>query len=189
MISCMSNPEITIFEKLDSTNLEALRVAKFVSGPSWILTYNQYNGVGRYGKDWFSCSKNFSASLIFFPDGSNLQFAQRSFSSALSVRDTLINFKVPSEIISFKWPNDVLLNGKKLAGILLQTTKVSPARSALIIGIGVNLVNVEQMEMRSQSLFEASSLSEYAEPPNPREFLNNLIKNFSYWENIFQRWF
>ena len=77
-------PRILIYDRLDSTNLEASRISKVSFRSHWILTFEQYQGVGRYGKEWHSCVGNFSGSFLFFPDGSSLNFAQRSFSTTLS---------------------------------------------------------------------------------------------------------
>ena len=179
-------PRILIYDRLDSTNLEASRISKVSFRPHWILTFEQYQGIGRYGKEWYSCAGNFSGSFLFFPDGSSLNFAQRSFSTALSVRDTLIDFGIPSRIISFKWPNDVLLNGKKVAGILLQTTVANSLKKGLIVGVGINLVDLRKIYDVDKILTETASFSEYVKPPNPRRVLDRLIHNFNYWEKSFK---
>ena len=114
-------PKVLIYDKLDSTNLEALRILNDISSACWLIAYEQFGGVGRYGKTWHSCFGNFSSSLLFFPTGDDSQFAQRSFITALAVRDTIIEFEVPPDFITLKWPNVVLIDNKKVAGILLQS--------------------------------------------------------------------
>ena len=179
-------PRILIYDRLDSTNLEASRISKVSFRPHWILTFEQYKGVGRYGKEWYSCIGNFSGSFLFFPDGSSLDFAQRGFSTALSVRDTLTDFGIPSRIINFKWPNDVLLNGKKVAGILLQTTSADSLKKGLIVGVGINLVDLSKVYGVGKILTETASFSDYVRPPSPRMVLDRLIENFNYWEKRFK---
>ena len=58
-------PRILIYDRLDSTNLEASRISKVSFRAHWILTFEQYQGVGRYGKEWYSCAGNFSGSFLF----------------------------------------------------------------------------------------------------------------------------
>ena len=69
-------PKVLIYDKLDSTNLEALRILNDISSACWLIAYEQFGGVGRYGKTWHSCFGNFSSSLLFFPNGDESQFAQ-----------------------------------------------------------------------------------------------------------------
>jgi BirA family transcriptional regulator, biotin operon repressor / biotin---[acetyl-CoA-carboxylase] ligase len=122
--------------ELDSTNAEALRrAAAGDDGPLWILARRQTAARGRRGRTWTSPPGSFAASLLFRPPAPAPLAALRSFVAALGLFDAMIAVTGRPELFGLKWPNDVLLGGRKLAGILLE----SGPRGTLVIGIGVNL--------------------------------------------------
>ncbi len=105
------------YETLDSTNEEARRVAKTGQrGPLWIVSREQTAGRGRRGRVWISESGNLFATLLM-PVTTSLS-AQLGFVAGLAATDAIIA-RAPSAEVKLKWPNDVLLNEKKVAGILL----------------------------------------------------------------------
>ena len=116
----------------DSTSAEAARRAS--DRPTWILADRQTAARGRRGRAWSMPQGNFAASLAWRPGGTPADHALRSFVAALALHDALTAFGVRD--LSLKWPNDVLLAGAKLAGILLEGS----GDGRLILGIGVNLV-------------------------------------------------
>ncbi len=185
MNSKLSIPKILIYDQLNSTNLEALRISETITNPCWLLAYQQNKGIGRYGRRWVSTWGNFSASLIYFPTGSLIEFSQRSFCTALAVRDTLINFGIDADKVTLKWPNDILVNNKKIAGILLQATNALLNRKALVVGIGVNIIRPKSNIACEEMELDLSSMSDFIDPPNPRKFLEKLIQYFDFWENRF----
>jgi BirA family transcriptional regulator, biotin operon repressor / biotin---[acetyl-CoA-carboxylase] ligase len=130
-----------IHAALDSTNAEALRrAATGAAGPVWILAQTQTAGRARRGRAWHMPPGNFAASLLMRPEGPPAAAALRSFAAALALDDALVAAGVPCERLTLKWPNDVLLDGRKLAGILLETGGPVGGPLALAVGIGVNLV-------------------------------------------------
>ena len=88
------------------------------TGPLWILARRQTAARGRRGRAWVSPEGNFAASLLARPSG---VLALRSFVAALGLFDALVAATGRPELFALKWPNDVLLTGGKLAGILLET--------------------------------------------------------------------
>jgi BirA family biotin operon repressor/biotin-[acetyl-CoA-carboxylase] ligase len=123
---------------LDSTNEEARRLAgSGERGPLWILALEQSAGRGRRGRAWVSQGGNLFATLLLGarPPAS----AELGFAAGLAVSDVLARY-APSATVALKWPNDVLLDGKKAAGILLEAL----GGEALAIGIGVNLAHHPQ---------------------------------------------
>ncbi|WP_179378476.1 biotin--[acetyl-CoA-carboxylase] ligase [Jannaschia marina] len=156
-----------ILPEVDSTSEEAARRAPTV--PTWILAERQTTARGRRGRAWSMPPGNFAASLAWRPEGTPTDHALRSFTASLALHDTLGALGVAG--LSLKWPNDVLLNERKLAGILLE----SPAPGLLVLGIGLNLiaapapVEVEPGAVPPVSLLEASGLR-----LTPAQFLNAL---------------
>lgn len=127
------------FKEVNSTNDEALN---YPVG-SVIIAQKQTAGRGRYGRQWLSEDGNLFLSAVL-PDYGN-DSPLLTFVAAVSVADSLADFPV-----RIKWPNDILLNGGKLAGILLERTD-----DKVIIGIGINLVSAPTQNM----LYRTASLN------------------------------
>lgn len=121
-----------------STNAEALALARAGEvRPTWVVARTQTGGRARRGRSWTSEPGNLYASL-FLPDPSlPACAAQLSFVAALAVRDAVIAGAGDlAPRLTLKWPNDVLLDGRKIAGLLLEGQAGMPFSVA--IGIGVN---------------------------------------------------
>ena len=103
-----------IFDKLDSTNRFATEMINDIHKPTWILALNQVAGFGRQGRLWIHKKGNFAATLILFPNQEDM-YLMRSFVASLALYETFVNLIRNKSIISLKWPNDVLINGKKVS--------------------------------------------------------------------------
>lgn len=132
-------------ETVDSTNAEARRRAKAGEpGPLWIWSARQSQGRGRGGREWISQHGNLFASLLIGVNCPIRVASQLALVAGIVTYDTiakLIAYEGRSELL-LKWPNDVLLAGEKLAGMLLENVG-SPMenRSVVVIGTGINLAN------------------------------------------------
>jgi BirA family biotin operon repressor/biotin-[acetyl-CoA-carboxylase] ligase len=101
----------------------------------------QTTGRGRRERDWVSKPGNLYSTFILRPDKSAEELAQASFISPLAVAD-MVRTVDDSADVRFKWPNDVLLNGKKIAGILLEAGHINNGSCEWIVaGCGVNLAH------------------------------------------------
>jgi len=129
-----------VLATVDSTNAEAVRLAPRLTGPAWVLAGVQTAGRGRRARPWASPLGNFHATLIFHPEGPAETVALHSFAAALALRDACVALTGLPDAFTLKWPNDVLLNGGKLAGLLLESASHGAGISHLAIGIGVNLI-------------------------------------------------
>ena len=128
--------DFVILDETESTNSEALKLAKSTDRPTFVIAKKQTNGRGRIDRSWSDPSGNFSGSILIKIDEDLQNLALRSFVAALSVFDA-IDQKIGKEHeLLIKWPNDLLLNGKKICGILLETRNFGTV-SALVIGIGI----------------------------------------------------
>ncbi len=124
------------YESLGSTNVEADKLYDAgESVPFWVRAETQTDGRGRRGRDWVSPVGNFYGTAVYGFDGAPQDTAKLSFVAAISVANALSAYSLTCTP-SLKWPNDVLLNGRKVAGLLLEA---KPGR--VLIGIGVNLVS------------------------------------------------
>jgi BirA family biotin operon repressor/biotin-[acetyl-CoA-carboxylase] ligase len=125
-----------VLEEVDSTMAEAARRAP--DAPLWILARRQTAGRGRRGRAWVDPPGNFAATLALPLNAPARTAGQLSFVAALALHDALAGL-VPAGRLSLKWPNDVMLDGGKLAGILLEGSGAGDRIARLAIGIGVNL--------------------------------------------------
>lgn len=128
-----------IHETIDSTNAEAMRVAN--SGaelPCLVLAEQQTAGRGRRGRQWISpYAENLYYSLALRMDGGTRRLDGLSLLVGLAVVDTLRELGIHSA--GLKWPNDILVGRKKLAGVLLEVTGDPANVCHVVIGIGINI--------------------------------------------------
>ncbi len=161
---------------------QASRVLHELAAPCWIFAAHQTGARGRRGRAWAMPAGNFSASLVLPNAGSPAEMGLRSFVASLALFDAVRAVAGPGANLSLKWPNDVLLNSGKLAGILLET-----AGDALVIGIGVNLAaapdvsEVEEGAMRPVALKTETGAELPAE-----DFMSYLAAAYAPWEERFR---
>jgi len=175
------------YEELDSTNSEAGRRAEAgESGPIWISAARQTAGRGRRGRAWDSGEGNLAATLLLRPETRASVTGQLSFVAALAAAETAAHF-APAAAITVKWPNDVLAEGKKLAGLLLEGGSDAQGRW-LAIGIGVNLASFpEGTEFPATSLLEVGLAQPGIAPPSPEDALTVLAARFAHWYDAWMR--
>lgn len=168
------------YNEIDSTNEEARRLAAAgETGPVWLTASRQTAGRGRRGRSWDMAGGNLAATLLLCPQRSQGEWAQLSFVIAIAAADAVAGF-APEAHVALKWPNDVLADGKKLAGILLETAN-GPA-PALAIGVGINLAHHPD-----GTEFPATSLAALRKHvPTPDDALAALAAGFAKWYDIWQ---
>ena len=116
----------------DSTNEEAKRLArKGERGPLWITALRQTAGRGRHGREWVSKDGNLFATLLMAVAQRNS--SQIAFIAGIASADLCARY-VPRETVKLKWPNDVLIGGRKAAGVL-----VEQATDRLVAGAGIGI--------------------------------------------------
>jgi BirA family biotin operon repressor/biotin-[acetyl-CoA-carboxylase] ligase len=146
------------FDSVGSTSTEAARAAQAGdTGDVWFCALQQTAGRGRRGRPWQSPYGNLAASLLVVPDVDPAIAATLGFVAGVSLNRALASI-VPAAIlktgidgadtadgrIALKWPNDVLADGAKLAGILLEAHKRPDGSMAIVVGIGVNVVEAPE---------------------------------------------
>lgn len=124
--STTKGPPVVVLDEIDSTNAEAVAARKREAGPVWIVGLRQTAGRGRRGRAWETGAGNLAATLLFSTDKPPAEAAQVSFVAALAVAD-LLGAYVPASLVSLKWPNDPLLGGLKVSGILVRSESARPA--------------------------------------------------------------
>lgn len=173
-----------VLPEVDSTLTHAARLAPELSGPTWILALRQTAGRGRRGRAWSDPVGNFASTLVMPFTGSPDQAALRSFIASLALFDAFVAVTGRSSGLALKWPNDVLLNGGKIAGILLESAGTGTTLNVLSIGIGVNLLNAPD-QVETGAVPPVNLLSETGANVTPEEFLAALAPAFARYEAQF----
>ncbi|MFQ5958984.1 MAG: biotin--[acetyl-CoA-carboxylase] ligase [Alphaproteobacteria bacterium] len=142
-------------DEVDSTSDEAKRLAaEGAEDGTLVWAKAQRKGRGRRGRDWASPPGNLYLSLVLRPECPPLEAAQLAFVAGLGVAGGLGTLVPPLSEIAFKWPNDVLLNECKVAGILLESSTTAADRlDWLVLGLGVNVTSAPE-----EATFPATSL-------------------------------
>ncbi len=176
------------FEKIDSTNAEALRRASAGdTGPLWIAANTQSAARGRRGRVWQTGTGNLAATYLAPSGRPAAEAALFSFVAGLAVADLLVE-GAPGAEIRLKWPNDVLLNGRKAAGILLESAGTGGRTDWLAIGIGVNLASHPALdECRPGAPRPTSLAAEGAAALSPEAALAALDRHLAGWIARFDR--
>lgn len=137
------------YRSLESTNKEAhtLLSSKDIAIPAVIIADEQTKGRGREGRQWVSPKGNLYISLIVSPCVKDAYLPQLSFVAALALRKTIAPLLKEGISCEYKWPNDMLVEGKKIAGILLERGKdLADNKPVVIVGIGLNVLHHPQLE-------------------------------------------
>jgi BirA family biotin operon repressor/biotin-[acetyl-CoA-carboxylase] ligase len=177
-------PKIVAFDELDSTNAEARRRAEAgETGPLWITARHQSGGRGRRGRLWETAAGNLAATLLITTAKPPLQAAQVAFVAALAVAD-LATAYIDSSLVTVKWPNDVLIAGRKVAGILVESGALGEGELWLGVGVGVNLATPPVAAERPATSFAEHLLKAHTAPPSPEAALTDLAAAFARWIDL-----
>lgn len=166
---------------------EAARLAPHLAGPAWILAREQTAARGRRGRAWQMPPGNFSATLLFRPKVTLPEAALYTFVSSLALEEALALVGGPHARLSIKWPNDVLLNGGKIAGILLESVGQGRQTASLAVGIGVNLAAAPPADrVEPGAVHPVSLLGETGIRIAPEDFLSPLAMAFDRWSRQYE---
>jgi BirA family biotin operon repressor/biotin-[acetyl-CoA-carboxylase] ligase len=129
------------FDTLDSTNEEGKRLAKGGGCHGAVIwAKHQTDGRGRLGRTWVSSEGNLFVSVLLQPEKPLAELSQLSFVAAVSVIESLEALVPKDHRLQCKWPNDILLNDRKLGGILLESFQTPECTKPwVVVGVGVNV--------------------------------------------------
>ena len=164
------------FKSVTSTNDVALNLIKEEKKESGcVYAETQTKGRGTHGRKWISEKGNLFGSLFFLLEDNYPAFYEFSIINPVILSSVIENY-CDKKNISFKWPNDVLVNGKKICGVL-QELITSNSKRFLIIGIGINIVSNPNInnEYQATNIFSETKIK-----PPINEIIDKII--FSYEE-------
>lgn len=193
--------DIYLFDAIDSTNDHAHKLAKEgAKEGTVVLSESQSKGKGRLGRTWFSPSgTNIYLSVILRPQMPTSQITLLTFAAAIAVAKAIRD--VTGLDADIKWPNDILIKGKKVAGILseMKTDKNPPlppftkggvgglSVKFSIIGIGIN-VNLDKKDIPLELIDKATSIKiESNSAIDRKNLICRVLENLEKWYNLFER--
>ena len=176
---------ILIYRSIDSTNRVARELAiKGADEGTLIFAEEQTEGRGRRGRSWFSSPESVLLSVILKPDTSPSRAHMVTLMAGVAVAKTIRQYGIDARI---KWPNDIIVRGKKVCGILSEMGAGRGALDYIILGIGINVnddINLYPMELKET----ATSLKAELGKDLPRiEFVQSLLWELEYQYNLFNR--
>ncbi len=128
-----------VYKNVNSTNDLAIKIIKNSKNKSGIvIANNQKKGRGRYGKKWISFKGNIFVSIFFNYDKNNISLKRMTYINCFLIKKLLSLYY--KKRISIKPPNDLLINKKKISGILQEIIEKDKAKY-MIVGIGINLIS------------------------------------------------
>ncbi|MFC7051299.1 biotin--[acetyl-CoA-carboxylase] ligase [Hansschlegelia quercus] len=147
-VAVAAGHSLEAYDTIGSTNAEAMALAREGRGPAWVVARAQTEGRGRRGREWSTERGNLAASFATTVEASPATAATLGFVAGLSL-ETALRQVAPSLQArdarpELKWPNDVIVDGAKLAGILLEANALKDSRLAVVVGIGVNVVSAPE---------------------------------------------
>lgn len=169
-------------DEVDSTNEEARRRFKGGEiGPLWIAARRQTAGRGRRGRNWADLDGNLYCSGMYSLKCSPGEAAQLSFAAALAAAE-VCQSSLADQTARVKWPNDVLIGGQKVCGILLESADAPGQIVQLVVGIGINLAAAPDIPERP-----AISLAALGAGLDVDAALDLLVARFEHWRSVWAR--
>lgn len=184
--------KILFFEEVDSTNNKAKQIALKENEGTVVISEMQTSGRGRRGREWYSPKGGVYVSFVLKPNVSPEKASQLTLVSSLALVETL-NSMDNNLNAKIKWPNDILISGKKISGILTELSADVEKINYIVVGVGINLntekeilpengtsLKIEMKEEVSIKLFLKSFLEHY--DSIYQEYINGKI------DLIIERW-
>jgi len=172
---------LSVHAQLGSTNDEALACARAGdAGNLWVVAKVQTLGRGRQGRLWSSPPGNLYASLLLLDPAASPRAPELGFVVGVAVAHALRPLVANDPRLRIKWPNDIVFDGAKLAGILLESVRLNDGRLACVSGIGVNCASSPRdLPYRTAALSDIVSM-----PVTPADVLSGLSAELTLWLEV-----
>lgn len=172
---------ILLLDQTDSTNADARRRADAgETGPLWVVARRQTEGRGRRGRSWESQDGNLFSTLLQLTRKPPAEAAQVTFVAALAIAD-LLDAWAPASLVTIKWPNDVMLAGRKTSGVLVESGAHEAGGLWLAVGIGVNLASAPEGTERPATALSHHLRGDVTAPPTVEVAASKLAEAFDVW--------
>lgn len=175
----LNGVRIEWLDEIDSTNEEARRRFRAGEiGPLWIAARRQTAGRGRRGRSWADLSRNLYCSGLYSLKCAPGEAAQLSFAAALAASD-VCRVELPDRQVRVKWPNDVLIDGQKICGVLLESADAPGRVIQLVVGVGLNIAAAPDIPE-----YPATSLALLGADIDAGTALERLVTRFEHWRSV-----
>lgn len=171
------------FDSVDSTNLRALGHARSGGADrTWFASLEQTAGRGRRGRNWVSKSGNLAATVLLSAATGQSGLANLGFVAGAATHATLAEvLGTHSSVLKLKWPNDVLFDGQKTVGILIEAES-GRGRTNLALGIGINVAHVPE-----GLPYQATSLRDIGVEVRAEDVFTVLSDQFAHWLTVWDQ--
>jgi BirA family biotin operon repressor/biotin-[acetyl-CoA-carboxylase] ligase len=175
--------KIFVFDTLDSTNAKAKEFAcAGAEDRTFVLARVQTHGRGRLDRTWQSPAGGMYLSVLLRPTITTEKTSLLSFVAALAVTTTLESYGLHAAI---KWPNDVRVGGKKIAGVLLESEITGTTTDYVIVGMGINVNTAITHLSDDLQACSTSMMQELSGPVEYHRFLQTLLTMFDHYYMLF----
>lgn len=171
---------LVTLETVDSTNRLALDLAQQTgANKTWVLSDKQRAGRGRHGREWASPSGNLYASLLLVSPCAVEDAPKLGFVAGVALAEVVRGLSPPGDL-RLKWPNDLLIDGAKLSGLLLEGRALADGKQAVAIGLGLNIAIAPDLEST-----RTAALAGLGVTVGRREIFRRLSNSMAQWLTLF----
>jgi BirA family transcriptional regulator, biotin operon repressor / biotin---[acetyl-CoA-carboxylase] ligase len=174
-------------DTIDSTNEEAKRLAADGAPEGTVVwAHEQTAGRGRRGREWVSAPGNLYCSILLRPECHAFKAMQLSFITSSSMADAVASVMPKGTFVNCKWPNDVLVEGRKVSGILLESQTVPlGGMDWLVIGAGLNITDYpKDVEFPATSLAREGAKDDVTVDMMLKTFCLRFLAGYVTWKNL-----
>jgi BirA family biotin operon repressor/biotin-[acetyl-CoA-carboxylase] ligase len=167
---------LEVFDELGSTSDTCTAYARAgVAEGAAVLALRQTSGRGSRGRSWQAPEGNLNLSVLLRPKRPIAEAGMFSLLAGVAVAEAVQ--PLLSAAVNLKWPNDVLLDGRKLAGVLIDAAPAGGLLEWLVIGIGVNLLHAPEIPGR-----QTTALAAHGVNLSPQKLARRVLEHLAYWQ-------
>jgi BirA family transcriptional regulator, biotin operon repressor / biotin---[acetyl-CoA-carboxylase] ligase len=172
------------FDSLDSTNEEAKRIARAGGGHGAVIwAKRQTEGRGRMDRNWVSSEGNLFVSILLKPEKPAQDLPQLSFVTAVAAIESMLPLLSNHVKLQCKWPNDILVDGRKLGGILLESFQVPEKKEHwVVIGVGINVDSFPPRTEFPATCLKDAGVELVSAKIILSRFIHHFIEAYNHWD-------
>jgi BirA family biotin operon repressor/biotin-[acetyl-CoA-carboxylase] ligase len=171
---------VDVCESTQTLGFEQLRLGNL--GPNWILARRQTAGIGQRGRQWFDGEGNLMGSRFSVLPHNYDCIGSLAFGFGAIVAQSLSKWVGKDHSINVKWPNDVLIDGAKIAGVLIQTEFLENKKLGLVVGLGLNIASSPELTAGRSTYLKQFLLIDNIDVASVISEIESIINNSHFFE-------